>query len=311
MDKLQAATLVALAKSHRKLRAVERTASLRRMAPPLEYVGPPGRNGRDGVDGKPVPIEVVTGLVKKEVAQAVSAIPLPKDGRDGRDGKNGRDGIDGKSVSAELVAKLVKADVAKAVSAIPLPKDGRDGESIRGEIGERGLPGRDGADGKSVVGAMGPRGNPGEKGAVGETGREIIDSVWRDGHLWLIFNRGPDLDLGLLKPMVRGRGGNGNAIVINSGSGGGVGSITADVTTTATNYVLTAANDILLVTATATVTLPAVTSTKTFRIKNTGTGDVTVTPVGGATIDGDPDVVLNLQWYSIDVHSDGTNWVIL
>lgn len=75
----------------------------------------------------------VQGLIDKGIAEAVAAIPVPKDGKD----------CDMDAVNLKLV-ELVKA--------IPAPKDGADGKD-----GEKGLDGKDGdkgMDGTGLAGAM-------------------------------------------------------------------------------------------------------------------------------------------------------------
>lgn len=228
---------------------------------------------------------------------------------------------------------------AAALKLVPKPKDtkgdkgdpGEAGVGLKGDKGDPGPPGPPGKNGESIVGPPGPPGQtvvgppgppgkngksvvgpPGKPGKDADPGWRIVDSRWMNGHLFLVRGDGSELDLGLIKPAIGRDDGRGYVatVMVDPGPGGASG-VTQNVRITAISTALTDADDILLVTATATVTLPAVTSTKTFRIKNTGTGDVTVQPIGGATIDGTADKVLNLQWYSIDVHSDGTNWVIL
>ncbi len=77
-----------------------------------DFIGPKGKDGRDGVDGK-------NG---KDGRNGVDGKP-GKDGSNGSNGKDGRDGIDGKS-----------------------GKDGKPG--LNGKDGKAGKDGRDGRDGK-------------------------------------------------------------------------------------------------------------------------------------------------------------------
>lgn len=81
--------------------------------------GAPGLDGQPGRDGQSIELAVVEALVTKalatlpmlvrdEVTRAVAAIPVPKDGTDGRpgaDGAPGRDGVDGKDGPAGLQGK--------------------------------------------------------------------------------------------------------------------------------------------------------------------------------------------------------------
>jgi hypothetical protein len=73
---------------------------------------PRPRDGRDGVDGRSVDLEVVEAIVARQVGAAVAALPAPRDGRDAD-------------------PELIRVEVERAVSAIPRPKDG---ESVALEV---------------------------------------------------------------------------------------------------------------------------------------------------------------------------------
>lgn len=70
--------------------------------------------GDPGADGNSITLDDVWPLIEG----AVKAIPLPKDGLDGKDGV---------SVTVEQVMPELKAELRRAIEAIPAPKDGRDG----------------------------------------------------------------------------------------------------------------------------------------------------------------------------------------
>lgn len=115
--------------------------------------GTDGAPGRDGADGKSLTLSDVQPILNaavaemmvgatKTLAEAVAALPAPKDGRDG---------LDGKSVTPEDLAPMLDGFVAKwaleferraqdtlqkAIDRVPPPKDGRDG-----------VDGKDGRDG--------------------------------------------------------------------------------------------------------------------------------------------------------------------
>jgi hypothetical protein len=55
-----------------------------------------GEPGRDGQDGASLTLDDVAPMIAEAVERAVSAMPAPKDGRDGVDGAPGRDGEPGK-----------------------------------------------------------------------------------------------------------------------------------------------------------------------------------------------------------------------
>lgn len=127
--------------------------------------GVDGQPGKDGRDGKDADMDAVKAIINEAVAAAVSAIPVPKDGRDGVDGKSGadgRDGVDGKDgrdgtdgakgtdgIDGKDGIGLAGAFISKDGALVITTSDGQ--AHILGEIvgknGEPGLPGRDGADG--------------------------------------------------------------------------------------------------------------------------------------------------------------------
>lgn len=116
---------------------------------------PPVINGKDGLNGRDVDMAAVASLVDSAVTKAVSSLPVPKDGRDGKDGTDGKDGepgVNGKDASPEAIAGLrhdlamlkvfvdtlpetarpadvtqLRNDVEARFKALPIPKDGRDG----------------------------------------------------------------------------------------------------------------------------------------------------------------------------------------
>ena len=80
---------------------------------------------------------------------------------------------------------------------------------------------------------------------------------------------------------------------------------TAAGSTAATDY-------IYLVTGITTITLPtAVGNTNLYSIKNVGNNTVSVTTIGGQTIDGSSTITLPVKYTSLDFISDGTNWNIV
>lgn len=96
-----------------------------------------------------------------------------------------------------------------------------------------------------------------------------------------------------------------------NGSGTG---IVREINTVAVNTAMgsTAGTDyVYLVTGTTTVTLPtAVNNENLYTIKNVGANTVTVDTTGGQTIDDGATVSLPVQYTSVDIISDGTNWKV-
>ena len=69
---------------------------------------------------------------------------------------------------------------------------------------------------------------------------------------------------------------------------------------------------IYLVNATATVTLPtAVGNTSRYDIKNIGSGTATIATTSAQTIDGSTPITLPVQYTSLTIVSNGTDWNII
>jgi len=114
---------------------------------------------RDGMDGTSVTLEDVIPIIEEKIAEAVAAIPAPKDGKDGVDGKDGRDGEPGPKgdrgqgiddIDLQLaddgramVLRFTAGDVKRSFEvALPEGPAGRDG--VDGAPGERGPEGPEG-----------------------------------------------------------------------------------------------------------------------------------------------------------------------
>ncbi len=107
----------------------------------------------------------------------------------------------------------------------------------------------------------------------------------------------------------------------NNGSGAlswdSVSSASSAYATKTTNYTITSSDDIIAGDASGgaiTITLPTAVGIagRLFTVKriNSGSNNVTVATTSSQTIDGDTTQVLVLQYTSIDVVSDGSNWII-
>lgn len=83
------------------------------------------------------------------------------------------------------------------------------------------------------------------------------------------------------------------------------------VTTTAVNLTLTEAHEFVVVTAACTITLPIANLGAWYKIKSTVAGNVVVDTADTGTIDGDASVTMTVQYDSITVVCDGTNWHIV
>ena len=80
-----------------------------------------------------------------------------------------------------------------------------------------------------------------------------------------------------------------------------------------TTYTATTSEGIILCSGTFTVTLPTAVGIqgKMFNIKNTGTGTITIDGDGTETIDGELTQELGVQYDSVTLTSNGSNWFIL
>lgn len=108
----------------------------------LTELGTPrdGKDGADGKDGQNCDMDAV----KNMVAQAVSAIPAPKNGVDGKDGADGRDGSTGeKGADGAGIADLLTDRSGALVATFT---DGRM-KNLGVIIGKDGADGKDGVDG--------------------------------------------------------------------------------------------------------------------------------------------------------------------
>ena len=78
--------------------------------------------------GKDFDLDAVLPVIEEKVAAAVATIPVPENGRDGRDGEAGKD------FDLDAVLPVIEEKVAAAVATIPVPENGRDGRD--GEAGK-------------------------------------------------------------------------------------------------------------------------------------------------------------------------------
>lgn len=97
-----------------------------------------------------------------------------------------------------------------------------------------------------------------------------------------------------------------------SGSASGITRSTQVVSTSQTLGAATSTDYVYLASGTITLTLPtAVGNNNKYTIKNTGTGTITVNTTSSQTIDGGLSALLSVQYVSIDVVSDGSNWFVV
>ena len=125
---------------------------------------------------EPVELPDIPAMIGDAVAEAVKAIPAPKDGDPGE------------SVTVDDVAPMIRDEVAKAVAAIPAAKDG---VGLAGALIDR--------DGNLVVTltngeakALGPVVGKDAEGRDGKDGLGFEDMTFeeKDGRLYAVFRRG-------------------------------------------------------------------------------------------------------------------------
>lgn len=137
-------------------------------------------------DALTVQTKALPDLIKTAVAEAIAALPVPKDGIDGRDGLDGKDGDpgaagkDAEPVTLEQVeaAVLRALEVEGAINPVAVQvKRWFEMNPVRD--GKDGLAGKDGADGRD--------------------GCNVSDAlIDRDGHLVMVLGDGQSKTLGLV-----------------------------------------------------------------------------------------------------------------
>lgn len=159
--------------------------------------------------------EEVRAIAAEEASACVSTIPVPKDGKDGKDAdpdavwemvskavaalappKDGRDGIDGKDVDMDAVFSRLDHAAAKAIekvdsaiASIPIPKDGTSItiEDVRPLIEE--------AAQKAVSSIPVPK--DGRDGIDGKDGAQLVDClIDKADHLIITLSDGRMKDVG-------------------------------------------------------------------------------------------------------------------
>lgn len=97
-------------------------------------------------------------------------------------------------------------------------------------------------------------------------------------------------------------------------TGGAAGGITRSIDSIAVDTNAGSAADtdyVYLVSGTTVLTLPtAVGNNNLYTVKNVGVGVVTIAPTGAETIDGQANIVMPVQYTSVDLISDSLNWSI-
>jgi hypothetical protein len=132
-------------------------------------------------------------------------------------------------------------------------------------------------------------------GTFHTTGQNTLDDLAGSGTRMVVAS-----STGVLSTQTIPSGGSGSRSINSISSNTPAGS------TSGTDYVY-------LVSGTTTITLPtAVGNTNLYTIKRVGTGVVSIATTSSQTIDGSSSpIIINVQYVSIDLISDGTNWNII
>ena len=86
------------------------------------------------------------------------------------------------------------------------------------------------------------------------------------------------------------------------------------VTVNTSTYNITTANNVILVNTNSTLTLPSATGlnpSPKFTITSIFNGMIIIVTTGGALIDGQTQLIIEYQWSSVDLVTDGTDWYII
>lgn len=103
-----------------------------------------------------------------------------------------------------------------------------------------------------------------------------------------------------------------NPIVSATGSGSGITRTISSVSTTTAAAAAASTDYVYLCTGTFTITLPTAISNKNlYTIKNVGSGTITVATTSAQTIDGSTTAPILVQYTSLDIISDNSNWNIV
>jgi len=172
-------------------------------------------------------------------------------------------------------------------------KNGKDGKSVKGRDGTDGEDGQDGTDGKD-----------GEKGERGENGK---DAIVPEDLLTELTEKIKKLEA---RPIAQPLGSFGlaNPSLIAQRN-----NTLLPYTKATADYVMNHKEYMIECDGTFSVTLPTAGAGrgKSFKIKNTGTGTITIKGSGDETIDGTNTKMIDIQYTSLTLLSNGSNYLIV
>lgn len=109
-----------------------------------------------------------------------------------------------------------------------------------------------------------------------------------------------------------GAGPNSTIVTIPGGSGSGITRVISSINTPTTAPAVASTDYVYFVSGTTTLTLPtAVGNLNRYTVKRVGVNTVTVATTSAQTIDGSATALLNVQYQSLDLVSDGANWNVV
>ncbi len=222
--------------------------------------------------GKPSPMVFISEAEKQEVIQQILAMV--------------------KQFLPQLIPSPVKGDVGAT---------GQTGESVVGKSGNEGLQGEGGTDG-----ANGVDGVDGEDGKDGKDGETPTDKKLVEMMDAIIEPKMKEIQDEVMKIATKGK---------KVGGGGGGSDSFATITATQNITVNTKINLVDATSANVIVTLPtAITSARReYHIKkiDSSNNTVTIATAGSETIDDGSTAVIDSQYESVRLYSDGSNFHII
>ena len=211
---------------------------------------------------------------------------------------------------------------------------------LQGPKGDKGDKGEQGIQGpQGVPGVKGDSGAPGEDGRDGEDGKDGVSVedayIAADGNLVIVLSDGREVDTGSVfqdsgKNNLYVQARDWQIIVSDTAptapvldqlwydTSGDANDISLRIVTKTSNYSATLADFTILCDATSnsiTISLPVASSVSghIYHIKkiDSSTNDVIIDAPGAETIDGSATAATNIQWTTISVQSNGSNWFII
>lgn len=245
------------------------------------------------------------------------------------------DRLDDIDFDAEL--SDIREGFAQAFEAIELKEGPKGAKGDKGEPGIKGIKGDRGEKGfQGPKGEPGPQGKDGKKGETGDDGKSVdLKDVLKEiiprlpsgggnmnrniviGGNSSVLSRYTDINLKAGPNVTLSYQNNDTTkrvdITIAATGGGGGGTVRSvnSISTSQTAGAASGTDYVYICTAGVQLTLPdATANTNLYTVKNTSSSSVLVSTTSAQTIDTQSNVILPLQYTSIDLISDSSNWDI-